>query len=108
MKDKKRINYFKIIFISFFIIYLCLYTINVNGYYEKRRGKVEFTKEQIERFEKDVEAGKNVDVESYLIDQNKDYSNGMSDIGYTVSTLINGILNKGINGISHFIGSLFS
>lgn len=108
MKDKKKINYFKIVFISFFIIYFCLYTINVNGYYEKRRGKVEFTSAQIEKFEKDIEEGKNVDIESYLTDQNRDYSNNMSDIGYSISTIINGVLNKGLKGISSFIGSLFS
>ena len=107
MKDKKKINYFKIIFGAFFVIYICLYAINVNGYYEKRRGKVEFTSAQIEQFEKDVEAGKNVDIESYLVDKNKDYSNSISNLGYSVSYFINSIFGKVIKGASNFLGSFF-
>ena len=108
MKDKKKPNYFKIVIMTFFIIYLSLYFLNYSSYYEKRRGKVEFTNSQIEKFEADVENGKNVDIESYLVNQNKDYSNKISNIGYNFSSVIDYIINKGLRSITSIFKSLFT
>ena len=108
MKDKKKNNYFKVVIITFFIIYLSLYFLNYSSYYEKRRGKVEFTNSQIEKFEADIENGENVDIESYLVNQNKDYSNVVSDIGYNFSNIIDFIINKGLKGLLNIFKSFFT
>lgn len=97
MEKKKKINYFKIILILLFIIYISLYTLNVSGYYDGSiKKKVEFTSEQIKEFESDIENGEPVDVKDYLKGQNKDYTNGASRLGYQVSKNIDNFLNRGI------------
>ena len=63
--DKKKENkiWFKIIMIALFIAYISLYVINKSGYYDgNMRNKVQFTEEQIEKFEEDIAAGEKVDI----------------------------------------------
>ena len=90
-EDKIKIykKIFKFCFWCFFITFLTLYLSQATGYYEyQQHKKVTFTNEQIEKFEKDVIAGKNVDIESYLEDTTKSYNNKTSKLGYTISNTI--------------------
>ncbi len=97
MEKKKKPNYFKIILILLFIAYISLYTLNVSGYYEGSiRKKVEFTNTQIEEFESDIKKGEAVDIKDYLKDQNKDYTNTASRLGYQISKNVDSFLNRGI------------
>lgn len=67
MENKKKINYFKYIFIILFTSYLVLFLASNNGYYEyKNRQKNILTEEQIKKFEQDILDGKNVDLEEYI------------------------------------------
>ena len=95
MDKKKKLNWFKITLIFLFIIYISLYALNATGYYDGNiRRKVEFTESQIKEFEEDIANGKVVDIESYLEDQNKDYTNNASKLGYTLSKNVDDFLNK--------------
>lgn len=67
MENKKKINYFKYIFIILFTSYLVLFLASNNGYYEyKNRQKNILTEEQIKKFEQDILDGKNIDLEEYI------------------------------------------
>ncbi len=106
---KKKLNWFKVIMISLFVCYISLYMLNVTGYYDGNiRKKVEFTEAQIEQFEADVKNGEKVDVKDYLVEQNKDYSNGASKLGYTLSSNVDKFLNKGIKGFLKVIIRMLS
>ena len=103
-KKKKDFNWFKTILYSFIIVYICLYGLNMSGYYDKgRRDKMEFTSSQIEQFEKDVDAGKTIDLNNYIEENNKDYSNSLSRLGYNVSKTVDTIFNRGIMAVVKFI-----
>ena len=99
MNEKSKPNYFKLVIYVFIVVYMALYFLDSSGYYQKRRDKVEFTSAQIERFEEDVNSGKNVSINSYLEDTNKDYSNSFSKTGYFISTIVDKTFKKLVNGI---------
>lgn len=109
MEKKKKINWFKVVLVFFFIVYIALYALNETGYYDGNiRRKVEFTESQIKEFEADIASGKVVDIESYLDDQNKNYTNNVSKLGYTVSKNVDDFLNKGIKNVLAILGKLLS
>lgn len=109
MDDKKKTNWFKYIICGFFIMYIALYILNITGYYDGSiRRKVSFTSEQIEQFEKDVENGETIDINDYLKNQNKNYTNGFSKLGYSISSGVEKFLNEGIKGVISVLGKFFS
>ena len=106
---KNKPNWFRIIMIILFVSYISLYVLNTTGYYNGSiKRKVEFTNEQIRLFESDVEAGKEVDINDYLKDKNKNYVNGASRLGYNVSASIDKLLNKGIKKFVKLLNKLLS
>ena len=85
----------KFIFVSLLLIYLSLYFTGVSGYYEyKNYKKMSLTEEQIIKFEEDVKAGKNVNVEDYIVEEKKDYNNKIANTGKKISFTISGIMSK--------------
>ena len=109
MEGKKKTNWFKIIMVTFFIAYISLFILNLTGYYDGSiRRKVEFTREQIAQFEQDVENGKSVDLNDYLEDQNKNYTNNASKLGYAISSNVDKFLNSGLKEILSILGKLLS
>ncbi len=79
---------FHIFVFILFISFLVLYFSSANGYYEDiNNKKTSLTEEKIKEFEKDVKAGKKIDVDNYIVNIKKDYSNFVSDFGlYTSNT----------------------
>ena len=109
MDKKKKTNWFKIIITTLFIAYISLYILNITGYYDGSvRRKVEFTSMQIEKFENDVKNGVNVDIEDYLKEQNKNYTNNASRLGYTISSNVDKFLNEGIKGVIKVLSKIFT
>lgn len=109
MEKKKKTNWFKNIMLILFIIYAGLYILDKTGYYEgNARRKVEFTEEQIKKFEEDVKNGEKIDLNEYLVNQNKDYSNTASKLGYNISHSLETFLNRGLKSISDILEKLFS
>ncbi len=109
MEQKKKMNWLQVVLIILFITYMALYVLNETGYYDGSiRRKVEFTEEQIQEFEKDVENGKKIDMNKYLKGQTKNYTNVTSKIGYELSTSIEKLLNEGIKDIIKVLSKLFT
>ena len=105
MKNKKN-KILKTIFILCFISYLTFYIAGQTGYYEyNARRKMTFTKEQIEKFEHDVQEGKNIDIQEYLKNTDKDYQNKISKATLSISEGISKITKKGVNTIFTKIGN---
>lgn len=107
--EKKKINWLRIIIIILFIGYISLFLLNKTGYYNSAlRKKTELTNEQIKRFETDIRNGKQIDINDYLIDETKDYTNATSNTGYYISTSVEKILNNGIKSIGSIFKKLFT
>lgn len=105
---KKKNNWFIKILSVLFIIYLGLYIASISGYYEsKLSNKVALTDEAIKRFEKDVLDGKVVDINTYVNDNKKDYSNKFTNMGEKVNDALINVITKGIKGIWDAIKVLF-
>ena len=106
MKKKKKP--FKTLVGILFVIFLGLYIASVSGYYEAIvGGKVALTKAEQERFEKDVMEGKVVDIENYVLDDNKNYSNKFTKMGEGVSKGFITFITKGFKGLLDAIKNLF-
>ncbi len=99
MKHKKLNKIFRYaIFISF-VTFFALYLSQSTGYFEYRNSKkVALTNSQIEKFEKDVKAGKNIDIEDYIDTNNQNYQNTVSKTGLTISNAAEKVIQKLING----------
>ena len=66
MKNKKKNQVFKVIFIFLFIAYITIYTSQKSGYMDfQNYKKMSLTKEKIKEFESDIKAGKKVDLTKY-------------------------------------------
>lgn len=104
---KKKTKIYRLIFLLCFISYLTFYIAGQTGYYEyNARKKMTFTKEQIEEFERDVKEGKNIDMEEYLKNTDKNYQNKISKATLSLSENISKITRKGINTIFTKIGNM--
>ncbi len=83
-----------------FITFVTLYISQATGYYEYEQArKTAFTKEQIEQFEKDVKDGKEIDVNKYLENTDKNYQNSLSKFTLNVSEGISKYTKLGIEKV---------
>ena len=88
--------------IKFTILIICFtfivsYIIYETGYYEyKLQNRTILTKEQMEKFEQDVNDGKNVDLNDYLVETEKDYTNNLTNTTIKVSNTVNSYIKKGV------------
>ena len=89
MEKKKKGNWFLKTLLVLFIMFLCLYSISMNGYIENiNKKKTLYTEEQIKKFETDVSNGEYLDLKDYTLVKDIDYSNKMSDFGEDLSEII--------------------
>ena len=99
----------KTVFILLFICFLTIYISQATGYYEyKLHKKAELTKEQITKFENDVKNNEKIDLNDYLKDGVKDYSNSVSKMGTDFSNVTSKYIKKGIDGMFKIIDSLLT
>ena len=102
-KIKKGISYIPVILI---IIFIGLYFIYQNGYYEQiTRNKIMLTNEQIEKFEQDVIDGKDVSIEKY-INNSKNYSTKVGNMSLKISNKIENTINKFIKFVFRKISNI--
>lgn len=107
MKKKKSRYFFKVLF-WLFVVFVALLIAYESGYYEtKAHNKAVLTNEAIKEFESDVKNGKVVDLDKYLKDERKDYSNGVTKVGNKISNSISEVMTKGISGIFNVLKGLF-
>lgn len=87
----------RILLLTMFVLFVALYFTQATGYYEfQTEKKTQLTEEQIKKFEEDIKAGKDVDVNSYLIENHKEYKNKISSASFQVSKQIEKTMKKGI------------
>ena len=101
MKDGKG---FRFTLILLFCIFMTLYISQATGYYDYQQyRRVELTEEKIKQFEQDVKDGKNIDIQDYLNDTERNYNNGISQTGLKLSNFIKDNVRKGINETFKFL-----
>lgn len=87
----------KLIILIICFAFVISYIIYETGYYEyKLQSRTVLTKEQMEKFEQDVNEGKNVDLNDYLVETEKDYTNNLTDTTIKVSSTVNSYIKKGV------------
>lgn len=105
-KDNKKIVYkfFKFCAALLFVIFITLYLSQVAGYYEYSNNKqMVFTKKQVEKFENDVKSGKNIDLNEYITNTNKNYNTSFSRLGLNLSNFISNSVSKGVEGFFNIL-----
>ena len=106
-KVKLRTKIFRISFIILFAVYLTDYVSNKYGYYEyQKHEQVTLTEEQIKKFEQDVKDGKEIDIENYVTDVNKNYQTKLSQTGLNISNGLANIVKTGVDGFFKYIDSV--
>lgn len=108
MKTKLKTKIFRIVLIILFAIFLTMFISNKYGYYEyKKREQVTLTQKQIKQFEEDIKNGKDVNLENYLENTNKNYQTKFSQLGLNISnsiaSVVEGSVNKVFGYISKFV-----
>lgn len=107
MKHKKKQKTCKVILIFLFIAYITIYISQKSGYMDFQNYKKAYlTQEKIAQFEKDIKAGKKVDLTKYSDTDKKNYSNAISNAGYSLSKGISGLVNKGVIGLFDTVAKL--
>ncbi len=108
MEENNSKDKFMIFLSILFIIFLIIYLTKESGYYQyKAHNKAVLTEENIKRFEKDVEEGKNVIINDYVVSDYVDYSNSITDLGYNIGKFTENIMNKGIKKTLKILSALF-
>ncbi len=108
MKKKKPSRHFFRILTALFIIFMIMYILLEFGYYESKLSRQStLTYENIQKFEQDVKEGKPIDLNSYLIDEEVDYSNSVSKAGTAISESVNKIMTEGLSSIADVLKKLF-
>ena len=79
-------KWFYIFMSLLFIIFLIIFFSCKTNYVEyKNYSKVKVTNEKIKQFEKDISEGKNVNINDYIENETKDYSNNITKTGDFIS-----------------------
>jgi len=107
MKKDKTTKICKTIFFICFVTFLSFYVAQKSGYYEySERRKMTFTKEQIEQFEEDVKNNKQIDINKYIENTDKNYQNKISKKTLGISENISKYTRKGVDIIFTKISKL--
>ena len=86
VNPKKILN---TILLCLFILFVSLFIASSNGYYEyPNKETTKLTEDKIKQFEEDIKAGKKIDINNYLIKENKNYDNKVTKLGNTLSDII--------------------
>ena len=107
MKKDKKNKIYKFIFGVFFMSFLVIYFSELTGYYEYQNyKKTSLTEEQIKKFEEDVKNGNKVDINQYLVVDNKNYANALSKLASKLSDGISKLVNNGVEYTFKYISKL--
>ena len=107
MKIYKKYKIYKFIFMVFFISFIVVYFSELTGYYEyQNHKKSTLTEEKIKQFEKDVAEGKEVDINDYVVVEEKNYNNGLSKLTSKLSDGISNLVESGVENTFKFLSNL--
>lgn len=107
MKKKKPNLFFKLLSILF-IVFIGLFIACKSGYYESKVNRnVTLTNDAIKQFEQDILEGKEVDLNSYMNVEVKDYSNTFTKTGEKLSETLGNLFSDGFASAWDIIKVLF-
>lgn len=87
------------------LIFLFAYFLENSGYYEYNlQAKKNLTEEQIKQFESDLHEGKEINLNSYLSSNVKDYSNNLTRSATNTNLKLNKYLKEILTGGFDIIG----
>lgn len=79
------------------------------GYYEaKLNEKTTLTEESIKKFEEDIRNGKEVDINDYVVEKNRDFSNNTTKTGVFLSSIVEDFMSEGITKMGEILKKLFT
>lgn len=95
----KAKNIFRFSVLVLFTLFICLYITQALGYYEFTNAKkTTLTRDAMEKFERDIQSGKKIDVKDYL-EEEKNYNNFLSKTSITISNTIEKTFNTIMNAL---------
>lgn len=107
MKKNKKNKFWKYVFMMFFISFLVIYFSELTGYYQYQNyKKTALTEEQIKKFESDVASGKELDLNKYLIVDNRNYNNKLSKLTSKLSDGISYVVQSSVENAFKFLSKL--
>ncbi len=107
MKKKQRPNWFFRTLNLLFLIFISLYIALQSGYYESKVAKkTAMTEESIKQFEQDVKDGKSIDLNDYVFEEKKDYSNNTTDAAIFIGGKVENFMSSGISDLFDLLKSL--
>ena len=84
-----------------------MYISQATGYYEfEQYNKKIITEEKIKEFEQDIKNGKNIDVNNYVVKENKNYESKISKIGDEMSSYVESVVVSGLNTTFKYLNNL--
>ena len=107
MKKSREYRIFRFIFMVLLISFMVVYFSELAGYYEYHNNKkAELTEEQIQKFEQDIKDGKEVDIQEYLVIDNKNYGNTLSKFASSLSKEISKFVQDGVENTFKYLSKL--
>lgn len=106
MKIKPK-KIFNTVVFCLFAFFVSLYIASASGYYEYENEKqTKFTEEKMKQFEEDLKKGKKVDLEDYLDTSSVKYDNKITNIGLSLSDILNDGITTGLEKTFKFLEKL--
>ncbi len=107
-KAKKIANkFFWKLFLFLLVSFTAIYISEATGYYEfEQYNKKELIEKEIEKFEKDVAEGKNVDLNEYINHDKVNYANKLSKIGLKLSNGIEDVVVGSLESTFKFLNNV--
>ena len=107
MKKNKKNKLINFIFGIFLFSFIIIYFSEVTGYYEyKNYQKTSLTSEQIKKYEEDIKNGVEVNLNEYLIKNERKYNNKLSVLASKLSNSISKIVKNGVEYSFKYISKL--
>lgn len=102
-------NLIKIVLSLIVLSFIISYIIYETGYYEyKLQNRMVLTKEQMEKFENDVNNGLDVTLNDYIIDENIDYTSNLTEFTAKINNKTSKYVKKSIELIFKKLNKLVS
>lgn len=100
-------NIIKLFLLIILFAFFAMFFSSSSGYYEyELNKKTSLTNDAILKFEQDIKDGKEIDIDNYIVEENKDYSNNFSNVGLKLSNKIKEIFSEGVKFIFNSIGDM--
>lgn len=100
---------FIFVLVTFLVFFSILLFAQSQGYYQSKNEKAKvLTDSQIKKFEKDIASGKEIDLKKYILYEEKDYTNEVTDDFYKISLKLENFMDKTIKLAFNKTGKLVS